>query len=590
MRAEGTDLELELIVRNIFQNPKVGIDALDKNGNSERISPHVLLLHEMLEGQLFGDTFDPSPDGMSFSSIAKLGFLFDGVKYYFNRQYVLVPVEEQKLLLPLEESAYANNARGSPLPFLGLQPDGLPLLLILRLMDGQSVLKSLINRNGRAEDIEFPINKSVLEDVLKDYYRLILVRRDERQRQREIELEGFIGRNQTRDDLPTSKFRAASREPPSVPLSHFPFNKSIGENIQQSSDAKNGEELDWSNPQAIKAYLDQFVVGQDEAKKAISVTFSNYMLRVRTGDESLPRDNILAFGPSGVGKTYMLSLLAKQAGLPFLETKLSGKSTSGLVGENLGQIFTYLRQKVGSSDPAPSAVVFLDELDKLCVDTWKGVSGMGVGLQNELVGWLENADVGHNKGNHHYETVNTRNILFVTAGAFQGLRDVHDSLATIIAKRTGYKPQTGQAVIFNDPETANWFNNATRSDDFQLLAKATPEDLIKYGLIPELVGRLPVIAPFHSLTIEDKIRILNEAKDSPFKKYASVLSIRGYQVQVDAGVARIVAEACPPETGARALTTIAIKLFAELIYDPQKYSQGHTIKLTPELARQVLAA
>ncbi|KYK24845.1 hypothetical protein AYK26_03110 [Euryarchaeota archaeon SM23-78] len=346
--------------------------------------------------------------------------------------------------------------------------------------------------------------------------------------------------------------------------------------------------FDWLVPESIVDYLDEYVIGQHEAKKAVAVGFSNYMLRVMTQDDSLPKDNILLLGPSGVGKTYMLSLLAKKAHLPFIQSKLTGKSTTGIKGENLASIFQYVRQK--TMDPAPYAVVFLDELDKLCTDVFMGGgSDMDVGLQTELIGWLEEAEVGvtdiTEASMKIQTTLNTKNILFAFAGAFQGLGDYQEPLAEVIKERLEKgkkKPNHAQSSEGKKKQ---------RPDEYQYLVKAEPDDLVKYGLMPELVGRIPVLAPFHNLNVKELIQIIKTAKNNTFEKYMNVLRKRGYGVVVANDVPYAIAKRCPVKTGARALNTLAGKVFSHIIYSPKAFTKragDNTININGKLVREIL--
>ncbi|PIO05080.1 hypothetical protein COT47_06345 [Candidatus Woesearchaeota archaeon CG08_land_8_20_14_0_20_43_7] len=341
------------------------------------------------------------------------------------------------------------------------------------------------------------------------------------------------------------------------------------------------DRFDWSEPQSIVRYLDQFVIGQDEAKKAVAVEFSNYMIRAEHKDESIRKNNIMLIGPTGVGKTYMISLLAKRSNILFIESKLTAKSTSGHVGENLESTFRYLAEK--TYEKTPHGIVFFDEIDKLANDSWNsGGSEMGIGLQNELIGWLEDAEVGIGDG----KTINTKNLLFIVAGAFSGLQNHQGSLASIIQERQ-------QSVT----KTIGFMAESDKEDDFikeesQFLKGIIPDDLIAYGLIPELVGRIPVIAALHTLGVEDKAKILLEAKESPFSSIRRLFKLKGYNAIIDKEVAHVIASKCPAETGARALNNLCHKLFQEIFYKPSTFATGKKndrINVTKRLAEELLS-
>ena len=284
----------------------------------------------------------------------------------------------------------------------------------------------------------------------------------------------------------------------------------------------NGE-INWEEPKSIVAYLDQYVVGQEDAKMIISVAFSNYMTKVRTQNEELQKENILLIGPSGTGKTYMVSLLAKKASLPMVQDKLTGKSTEGYKGQNFSTAFEQMRSM--TTGETPYGIIFFDEIDKLARDEWGSGSGFGSRLQDELIGCLEEATfVGDKKDKEEY-----------------------------------------------------------------VLQKVRPEDLITYGLKPELVGRLPSLGVLRPLTIDDKVRILTAAKRSPMTHYTQLLSLKGYQLEIDVSVPSMIASYCPEETGARALNAVCNDLFTEIMFDPQRYADDKKIiKVTPDLARKLI--
>ena len=329
------------------------------------------------------------------------------------------------------------------------------------------------------------------------------------------------------------------------------------------------EEINWEEPKTIVSYLDKYVIGQEYAKKVIAVTFSSYMIKYKYKDEELEKSNTLLIGPSGVGKTYMISLLAEKASLPIVQTKLTGKSSEGYWGENLSGIFKQMREKI--KEETPYGIIFIDEIDKIVHNEWGSRIGFGDKLQNELIGWLEDAKVNSSEKYWEYNYLNTKNILFIAAGAFHGLNK-ESSLVNVIKKRLGteYRQQNEE------------------KEDYILL-KTRPEDLIEYGLKPELVGRLTSIGILNPLTFQDKVNILVKAEKSILKHYKKLLEYKKYGLEINNDVYDIIAKRCPDETGARALKSICNDLFTNILYEPEKFADDNkVIKLTQDLAQNLI--
>ncbi len=305
------------------------------------------------------------------------------------------------------------------------------------------------------------------------------------------------------------------------------------------------------------------------------------MAKIKIADNEMPKDNILFLGPSGVGKTYMISLLAKKAEFPMAQTKLTGKSSTGYVGENLSTVFEQFSAKTDSE--APYGVVFFDEIDKLSGQhnmTAKDV--FDEKKQDELIGWLEDSTV--TVGGRNARSLSTKNILFVAAGTFKGNGDGH-ALEEIIAKRI-YGDKKRQ--IGFEPKS---YANVVQVDFPNLLKRVRPNDLIKYGLKPELVGRLPAMAVLDSLTIDDKLRILREVRQSPLHKYFDLAFLKGFKISLEDGVHEVIVDACPEETGARALHSICNSLFTNIFFDLEKYADAsNVIKVTPEIAKELIGS
>lgn len=344
------------------------------------------------------------------------------------------------------------------------------------------------------------------------------------------------------------------------------------------------EDIDWWKPKEIVQYADRYVIGQSEAKKVIATSISNLMVRRDTKNEIIPINHCLLIGNTGVGKTYLVQTLAKKAGIPYVYTSIADKSSSGLVGENASSIFQYLFDQVGPRDEAPYAIVFFDEIDKLA-GAKSDPSSMEARLQSSLVSWLQDANVGveeFNAGVRSKHVINTRNILFMAAGAFSGYNGHDDSLLSIISKRNKGESTIGfgsepRSKKISDPEMR------------KMLHRVTSEDISSYGLKPELVGRLHSFAVFDDLDMEMKRKILRESEDSPLRRYEFLLSVRGFNVNIDDATIDQIALMSPKDTGVRGLNDSVSRVFNEILFDPTVYAgEGDMITIDGDLVRPIL--
>ena len=327
--------------------------------------------------------------------------------------------------------------------------------------------------------------------------------------------------------------------------------------------APSGPAIDWSKPTSIVAWLNDRVVGQHQAKKIAAVAFSNFYARMLAKDESLPKSNVLMVGPTGVGKTLIVSLLAQEAKLPYIEAKMTGKSVEGYVGTNFSRVFLPLMDLEG---PSPYAVVFLDELDKVVDERY-----FGDRLQTELVGLLENGVLHLSRDREPPKIIYTDNILFFGAGAFSGTRS-QNSLQAIIRRRIG-----GDGIGFHAVQPGR-----------NLWSGVTPDDLIEYGLMPELVGRFPMVASLDELSVDQKVSILWDVPDSIVYRNIRLFEVRGYDVKYRKSFAEEIAWMANPAVGARGLEALCGTIFTDLFYDPGKYSSGgRKITLDRKLVRAI---
>ncbi len=335
-------------------------------------------------------------------------------------------------------------------------------------------------------------------------------------------------------------------------------------------------------PKELKQILDEFVIGQDSAKKVFAVGVYNHYKRIfkqnilTDDDTEIQKSNILLIGPTGSGKTLMAQTLAKHLDVPIAITDATSLTEAGYVGEDVENILTRLLQAADNDvKKAEQGIVFIDEVDKIARlgenrSITRDVSGEGV--QQALLKIIEGSVVnispkgGRKHPNQELAQIDTSNILFIAGGAFDGLND-------IIKKRLG-----SNVLGFNHDKRG-------KDEEAELISEVEPDDLVNYGLIPELIGRLHAVATLNQITKEDMVKILTEPKNSIIKQYTKLFAIDNVKLSFEKGALDAIAElAISRKTGARGLRTIMEDFMLDIMYELPELD-GHEILITENVIK-----